>query len=106
MTDNGNDLRSTVATVRPAALATAKALSRSSISPWFKWYIHLPFVSRSFANHAEGSLIGEKCIASPLVPEPPRWSLANVAPAWPVAARAQQAEGKQPKQGLSESRPT
>ena len=43
---------------------------------------------------------------TPLVPEPPRWSLANVAPAWPVAARAQQAERTQPKQGLSESRPT
>jgi hypothetical protein len=39
-----------------------------------------------------------------LVTEPPRSSLANVAPGWPVAARAQQAEQMRPKQGFSESR--
>jgi hypothetical protein len=32
--------------------------------------------------------------------------LANVAPAWPLAARAQQAERMRPTQGFSESRPT
>ena len=48
-----------------------------------------------------------KCaFRTPLVPEPPRRSLANVAPAWPLAARAQQTERMRPKQGFSESRPT